>query len=316
MTKEAKMGLLLGLAFIVAIAVVLRGVHRGTEQPWEERLSIDREVVAQDTAESERLNLPEAVRQFEQRPGPEKRVEPVLVMRQTPPLPQGEPGGAVAELTAQAHPESATPTEQATRYEQELPKPPGSDAIVIQPDYGQLERALESITERPATVDRVIAVVGSGTLQVKDRLYVVEKGDDISKIALKLYGPTEGKRWVNVNRIYEANRKILTSIDDLQIGQKLAIPVLPGVKSSEAVTNLSRDGTATDSAKSADNLVNVPAKGPVRVYEVQEGDSLWSIAEEQLGDAKRYKEIILVDGKALQDHGRIFVGMRLRLPAR
>ena len=41
MAKEAKIGLLLGLLFIIGIAVVLRGVHENTGDVWDEQLSIN-----------------------------------------------------------------------------------------------------------------------------------------------------------------------------------------------------------------------------------------------------------------------------------
>jgi len=49
--------------------------------------------------------------------------------------------------------------------------------------------------------------------------YVVKDGDNLSEIAQKLLG--SGRRWM---RIYETNRDLLDSPDDLQPGMKLKIP--------------------------------------------------------------------------------------------
>lgn len=49
--------------------------------------------------------------------------------------------------------------------------------------------------------------------------YVVQSGDTLSGISKKIYGTTK-----NANRIFEANRKILDSADDLREGQTLVLP--------------------------------------------------------------------------------------------
>ena len=51
------------------------------------------------------------------------------------------------------------------------------------------------------------------------RIYVVEKGDSLSKIAKKFYG--EASSW---RRIFEANRERIQDPDLIQPGWKLHIP--------------------------------------------------------------------------------------------
>jgi nucleoid-associated protein YgaU len=50
------------------------------------------------------------------------------------------------------------------------------------------------------------------------------------------------------------------------------------------------------------------------LYEVAEGDSLWKIAEEQLGDGLHYKEILALNPR-ITKQDRLAVGMRLNLPS-
>ncbi|MHC4753392.1 MAG: LysM peptidoglycan-binding domain-containing protein [Planctomycetota bacterium] len=51
-------------------------------------------------------------------------------------------------------------------------------------------------------------------------------------------------------------------------------------------------------------------------YVVQEGDSLWRIASEQLGDGGRYKEISKLNADVLEDEDYLSVGMYLTMPVR
>jgi nucleoid-associated protein YgaU len=58
----------------------------------------------------------------------------------------------------------------------------------------------------------------------------------------------------------------------------------------------------------------VAETGTVRsVYEVVDGDSLWKIAEEQLGNGLRYKEILALNPR-ITKQDTLAVGMRLNLP--
>lgn len=50
-------------------------------------------------------------------------------------------------------------------------------------------------------------------------------------------------------------------------------------------------------------------------YEVVEGDSLWTIAEDKLGNGLRYKEILAINPNIKQQDS-LLVGARLNLPSR
>ena len=49
--------------------------------------------------------------------------------------------------------------------------------------------------------------------------YTVKAGDTLSKIAEKVYGDA-----AKFNDIYEANKDVLSSADDIKVGQTLKIP--------------------------------------------------------------------------------------------
>jgi nucleoid-associated protein YgaU len=149
------------------------------------------------------------------------------------------------------------------------------------------------------------------------KIYVVKEGDNLSIIAQKCYGSEEGNKRINVVRIFEANRKLLKSADEIYVGQKLIIPPLSAslpkkskidsllVSSMlEKVESIGRRHLTTDSEAKQSGW-----------YIVKTGDSLWRIADEQLGDGSRYKEIAKLNTDVLDDEDRLSVGMRLRMPA-
>jgi len=56
--------------------------------------------------------------------------------------------------------------------------------------------------------------------------YVVCEGDSLAYIARKFYGPQQGSKKANVLKIFEANRGVLKSPDQIDVGQELVIPPL------------------------------------------------------------------------------------------
>lgn len=78
-----------------------------------------------------------------------------------------------------------------------------------------------------AVIEEGMAKTGTSADAVKaeaktvseEKGYTVQKGDTLSRISGKVYGTTA--KW---QQIYDANRDIMKSPNDLQIGQKLKIP--------------------------------------------------------------------------------------------
>lgn len=54
--------------------------------------------------------------------------------------------------------------------------------------------------------------------------------------------------------------------------------------------------------------------GPVTEYTIKDGDSLWKIAEQQLGNGMRYKEILLLNPN-ITEKQTLVVGSKLKLPS-
>ena len=149
--------------------------------------------------------------------------------------------------------------------------------------------------------------------------YTVCEGDNLAEIAKKFYGPKEGNRRANIMRLFEANRDVLTSPHKLSIGQKLLIPPLEVLKADDNGAGSVFTDSMFETVRSIGRKPPSATNGNTnrnRLYAVQEGDSLWSIADNLLGDGTRYKEIRELNSLILKDEDLLSVGMRLRIPTR
>jgi len=148
--------------------------------------------------------------------------------------------------------------------------------------------------------------------------YVVQPGDNLAVIAIKVYGARQGNKKVIVNKIFEANRRILDSPDEIAVGQKLTIPSLwqADQKKPEekviAATGLFGK-VKKFAGKNLSALKSAIAK-PTE-YVVQPGDNLWNIADRFLADPSRYHEIAELNSNVIADAEDIPVGLRLKLPS-
>lgn len=148
--------------------------------------------------------------------------------------------------------------------------------------------------------------------------YTVCDGDNLAEIAKKFYGAIEGNRRANVLRIFEANRRVLTSPNRLAVGQKLVIPPLEASAAHGAEIGGIFSSSMFEKVESIGKR-HLPAEDrkpqPNKEYVVQEGDSLWRVAAAQLGDGGRYREIYRLNAGIIEDEDLLRVGTRLTLPA-
>ena len=351
MTSDAKIGLLLGLIFIFVIAFIINGLPSLRPQATkgevttnmmptrdENLVLAEKERKAQETISwSELLD-----QQTGESAGPAaatKSVELTTAKPEQPvtadnaregihpilPMPGADGlekltnglAGIVKTLAEASGPAAAQQraTEPAPSVDVATPQPPTADTKPTQAPVTETAKAAAS------------APTGAG------RKYVVVDGDNLASIAKKVYGAEEGNRIINNQRIFEANRNILKSPDDVAIGQELVIPppakpkpvekrpdtVLPKTlfEKVEAIGKRrvpAPDVTTPEKPAAAKKEPAKPATAE-RWYVVQEGDNLWKIASRQLGSGARYEEIAKLNADALKGDIKVNIGMRLRLPA-
>jgi nucleoid-associated protein YgaU len=289
MTSDAKIGLLLGLVFIFIIAFIINGV------PSFSRDSNNNELTTNMVSLQ---NSPPGIGTKERKVNREVISPRVSFRKQS--------------LQAKA----PSVDNQDIRFEMSLPK-----------HTSAMNEARQNVEIKRTTAPSLPAPVVSEMPPKKAkpakapsrRIYVVREGDSLADIAVKLYGSQEGNRHVNVSRIFHANRKLLKSPDEVYPGQRLAIPPLSASQPEQSGIENVFSTTLFEKVKSIGQ--KRPASGgrkagQSRVYVVREGDSLWEIAADKLGDGSRYNEIAKLNAHVIDDEDTLCVGMRLKLPAR
>jgi nucleoid-associated protein YgaU len=137
------------------------------------------------------------------------------------------------------------------------------------------------------------------------KLYTWKEGDTYRVIANKYYG--EGQKFTVLRRSNEGRT-------DLQPGDKIFIPVFdseaasvtpPLAKGSAKGTTVATDPTAKKEAAK-------PSSGKVHV--VKDGESLWKIAKQELGNGSRWEEIYELNKDVIPASKAVHIGLRLRIP--
>jgi nucleoid-associated protein YgaU len=305
MTSDAKVGLLLGLVFIFIIAFVLNGLPRFRNAANNSELTTNMVNLQNDTIGiGTRERKAQEFVDFQEQLG-EQTLEEIQA-----PAEETENVRYVMELPKNMYPPEETSNEETPDSGESVsfnPFEPVVSASVVdhQPEAAELE-PVKPEPVRPAA----------------KKMYVVGEGDSLSDIAKKFYGEQEGNRLVNITRIFEANKNVLKSPDDIFVGQKLVIPSLVISSTDSDISGDSLSESLFERVKSIGRR-HLTQKSPDTIkpiegeyYIVKDGDSLWRIAANKLGNGNRYTEISKLNTDVLEDDDEVFVGMRLRLPAR
>lgn len=287
MTSDAKVGLLLGLFFIFVIAFIINGLPR----------------FRSDTNSNELTTMANSPN--DSYIGSNERKAQASIRRERP---------LQSRRKNVAEAQEATGDGGNVRY-----KRPLSDSTAAVKDE-QVTATTEDKVKRtsPDASKETKADVSKQVKPDLPKIYVVQDGDNLAKIAQKFYGAVRGNKTINVMRIFEANHKLLKSPDDISVGQKLVIPLLKDEAESVFSSSLFeriKTGIGIKPSPAKPPTVSrpkPPSAQPSRQYVVREGDNLWRIAAKQLGDGERFREIIKMN--ALEDEDYLTVGQRLRIP--
>lgn len=316
MTADAKVGLLLGLVFIVLIAFLINGLPGFLNPPSKLNVMPEDQkpntiITIQAEKVVEAMTPPSTIR--DSAPPKEERAN-VTVRNDKPIIQESAPQPKAAETVI---PVSTGDTDKAA-----APKP------------------IEIKTVEPQAVKPPVEL----------RTYVVQPGDNLSKIAVAMYGSELGNKLATVQALYEANKDKMKTASDILPGKKLVIPDLApvtpvtagSVSTPTKPVEKTADKPSTKPADKATTTTKTPAgktekpkptnpdpdsfeqpkKKPIsatdagKSYRVKSGESLWTIAQKQLGNGNRYREIIALNSQVLRKPDDVRAQMTLKLPKR
>ncbi|MFT5283925.1 MAG: nucleoid-associated protein YgaU [Planctomycetota bacterium] len=123
--------------------------------------------------------------------------------------------------------------------------------------------------------------------------YTVAKGDTLSEISLSQLGTST--RWREIEKLNGVRAS------SLKVGMELRMPA-----------RLAKDGGGSASRSVQTKPAKTTAKAGGTNYEVSSGDSLWLIAQRQLGDGNRWAEIASLNSDI--NPNKLVVGTALAMP--
>ena len=332
MTRETKIGLVLGLGFIVVFGILLS--NRGA---------------------GEHLPPPSSG-------GVAPIVPPEIIVTENPDPPT-HAGDIDEPVHASVDVEIATVDEANTTGDIELPVI-GPGIGVPQPVAGEpaevqvaaLEQTLEATGPNQTPVSASALDVATQTLNIRanpvpDRgsqpipgrparlmEHRIMNGDTLSRIARLYYGTAVPDA---IDAIYVANRSVLRKgPHDLKLDQQLTIPAWAPVEKFEpapappaaqvvnrragsaARNSLINTGaghaSTVDTHNALSSIVHAPATAASGVewdwYEMGPNETLYGVAAKRLGSPRRWREILELNKSDHPDPRRIRVGTRIKLP--
>jgi nucleoid-associated protein YgaU len=316
MTKETKIGLLVGLAFIIVIGILLSDhIQSATEPP---RAAIgDAGFTARRAVET---------------PGAGANAEVALAAPNTP-IPTGEElkKGPIAQSVIKVGPAQTATTAEDTQVvinKVTDPAPPlhadeplvtgtpapagtigdqGAQTPIVSNTQSNSGSALNTLFQ-PTPVSQQSPV---NPVKVAMKSYVALKGDSLSKIAMKFYGD---KSAASIKLITDANKE-LKDPRNLIAGKTYMIPANPKADAAQ----LAKTGPTT--APSAGSALAVatpttPRNVSTVLYTVKDGDNLWRIATEEVGSAKAVQQIRDLNKDVLKGTDNVKAGAKLKIPAK
>ena len=225
MNKETKVGLLVGLSFIVLFGVILSNQAPDIVAPAE------RPMVA--PARAHRTDA-QIVRQIDNSPPPPEPVDVVaeLVEEPAPTTAEQPPKSAVADASADknAPKSTATPAESTTLS---ASNPAGATKTITAENLGPETADAEPGDDGMQVVSSKVNADGT-----KTTVYIVKSGDSLAKIARQHYGDATNR---SIDKIYEANKAKMPNKRTLAVGMKLQVPAKPAPK-DETTDNLLSSG--------------------------------------------------------------------------
>lgn len=328
MTRETKIGLLVGLAFIIVVGILLsEHLTTTTERPSaplaEAGVGVREAVAVPGINSSDPATTPyrapepvhpvPTARELSQPAstippqvavGPGSDPKTPILITNTPTAPAIIPG---VEKNESTNPQPVTEPPVVTRVP--------TDIFANQhPIQTVAQQHGESVIPASPSVQSPTPVTSTGapTSPSKVREYTAQPGDTLSRIAALLPG---GNTKTNRDAILALNPELQKDPNKVIAGRKYQLPTEVGSKKT-VLTPEPMVQTPSPVVRStpADSRRSTPQT--YRTYVVKKGDSLSKIAMEQLGSKSHVSLIRELNQDVLKGSDVIRIDMKLKLPAR
>jgi nucleoid-associated protein YgaU len=307
MTRETKISLLVGLAFVIVIGILLSDRFRA--EPPQAPLVGAASMVRAAMDSPGMANPPITV--VAPKDAPPSQLVPTrdeLNPAPSPVIPAAvAPAQATGTDVTPAYPSESQPSQNQVA---------GADSPVVQPRQIPWNDPLSDAARQhgeeliPSNPDGTPAP-GQSTTIGGARTYVAQSGDSVSRMAAKFLGSDSE---ANQQAIINANPSLQDDPDRVMAGEKYQIP---GRAPAEDSTAAVPAPTATPQTPSTPTAQSTPDTGDTEyIYVVQPDDNLWRIANDELGDPSAVSAIKELNADVLKGHDTVRPGMRLRLPSK
>lgn len=340
MARETKVGLLVGLAFIICFAIIL--ANHGQKGAMIETLP----VFAVNQKSKPALQPDRGIG----KPAHKAVGETVAPDAQ---LTQGTPRPIPSRLDR----DLSAPVSPLQMHHQGLPvenAPSGEDASTAE-QIQMLQRQIEELLAQKNSENQDTSGHGTSPKELiltatpnsertalhqfdvppskeepkpQIRRHIVEKGDTLSGIAHRYYG---SKSRSTLAMIVDANSKTIKDPNFIPLGVELVLPPDPTAGATAMTVNqlaptavaAPREGQTQATGPVNKNSKKEPPrervepdnkKEPFRWYQIKKNDRYVSIARQQLGDEGRWKEIFELNKEKFPQEGMIREGVRIKLP--
>ena len=316
MTRETKIGLLVGLAFIIVIGILLSDHLTSTNEPQQAALAQAGGNVRSAVTVPGASTSPLAVNN----PAPQ-HVAPVQPVPTKEELTPRQPPVEIVQIgaaTTPQHPSAAgaRPDETQTLSAQQgvagidsnsTPTPRPLDVKATGALANVAKSMGEEVVPANSTVSRPQQPVATSTA-TSGKQYKVEPGDNLAKIAAKTLGSASK---ANIAAIIAANPSLQQNPNLIIAGRTYNIPA--GGTAPIAATSSAPSAVATAQSTQSSAPQSSDAGS---FYIVKPNDSLTKIAISQLGTASAVAAIKDLNQDVLKGSDVIQPNMKLRMPAK
>ncbi len=276
MTRDAKIGLLLGLVFIFIIAFVINGLPSFSGQKNNNELTTNMVGLRND---------PPAIGAKER-----KIINPVPIV-QLEQYPQTASGDGV-------HFDIALPGSRAAADKIDQPGLTAAAPPAAEENRTIAKKADETSLPRKYTISE-----GDSLAAIAKKFYGAEDGG--KKVNVALIFQANRKVLKLPDEIYVGQELIIPPLPRPASGKNKSASVFSGSEFTE-VESIGKKHLPANSEQTKQ----------YKWHTVQQGENLWQIATAELGNGNRYGEIVKLNADVLESQDSLEVGMRLKMPAR